>query len=39
VIDLGAAFLGDSNILSITELFASRQKLKSAKLMNNKISD
>jgi len=39
VFDLGGGFLGDNNILQISELFPSRNKLKSVKLMNNKITD
>jgi len=39
VVDLGGGFLGDNNILYISELFPTRNKLKSAKLMNNKITD
>jgi Ran GTPase-activating protein (RanGAP) involved in mRNA processing and transport len=39
VLDFGGAYLGDQVVLSISELFESRAKLKSVKLMNNKISD
>jgi Ran GTPase-activating protein (RanGAP) involved in mRNA processing and transport len=39
VLDLGGAFLGDQTVLAISEVLESRSKLKSAKLMSNKISD
>ena len=40
ILDLGGAFLGDNQILAISELFPhSKNKLKQVKLMNNKISD
>jgi Ran GTPase-activating protein (RanGAP) involved in mRNA processing and transport len=39
VVDLGGAFLGESTVLAISDLFPSRAKLRTAKLMNNKIGD
>ena len=39
VLDLGGAFLGESTILKIVELIPTRTKLKSVKLMNNKLGD
>ena len=39
MLDLGGAFLGESTILKIVELVPTRTKLKSIKLMNNKIGD
>jgi hypothetical protein len=39
VIDFGGAFLGDQTIIAISELFPSRDHLKSVKLMNNKLTD
>jgi Ran GTPase-activating protein (RanGAP) involved in mRNA processing and transport len=39
VLDLGGAFLGESTVLKISELIPSRTKLKSVKLMNNKLGD
>ena len=39
VLDLGGAFLGDATILNIAELIPTRTRLKSVKLMNNKITD
>jgi hypothetical protein len=39
VLDLGGAFLGDSLILAISEWFPTRGRLRTVKLMNNKISD
>ncbi len=39
ILDLGGAGLGDQAVLSISELFESRNKLKTIKLMNNKITD
>lgn len=39
ILDFGGAFLGNNNILSISELFHSSLKLKQIKLMNNKITD
>ena len=39
ILDLGGAGLGDSAILTISELIPSRSRLKSVKLMNNKLTD
>lgn len=39
MLDLGGAFLGEPNILIISELFTSRCKLRMVKLMNNKLTD
>lgn len=39
VLDLGGAFLGENAILTISDLFPSRARLRTAKLMNNKIGD
>ena len=39
VLDLGGAFLGESTILKIVELIPTRNRLKSVKLMNNKLGD
>jgi hypothetical protein len=39
VLDLGGACLGESTLLHISEFFPSRNRLKSVKLMSNKISD
>ncbi len=39
ILDLGGAGLGDQTVLSISELFESRNKLKTVKLMNNKLTD
>lgn len=39
VLDLGGAFLGDNLILAVSEWFPTRGRLRTVKLMNNKISD
>jgi hypothetical protein len=39
IVDFGGAFLGDSNMLIVSEFFQKSNKLKSIKLMNNHISD
>lgn len=39
VLDLGGAFLGDTLVFKISEIIPTRNKLKTVKFMNNKITD